>query len=66
MTAIEKIIKKREVDYLVFKPDRSFYRTVGINQKRWGQIYRGKTEPLVSELRAIALFFNVEVTELMQ
>ena len=66
MTTIKKIIKKREAVGFVFKPEKSFYETVGINQKRWGQIYRGEAEPLVSELKAIALFFNVELTELIQ
>ena len=66
MTAIEEIIKKREVDYLVFKPDKSFYQKVRVNQKRWGQIYRGEAEPIASELKAIAAFFNVEVTEIME
>lgn len=66
MKQIEQIIKKREAVGYIFKPEKLFYETVGINQRRWGQIYRGEAEPLVSELKAIALFFNVEVTELMQ
>ena len=65
MTAIEEIIKKREVDYLVFKPDKSFYQKIKVNQKRWGQICRGEAEPIASELKAIAAFFNVDVHDLI-
>ena len=65
MTKIEQTIKKREADHFIFKPDKSFYEAVKINQKRWGQIYRNETDPTITELKAIALFFNIELTTLI-
>lgn len=65
MTKIEKIIKNREDKYFFFKPDKSFYEAVKINQKRWGQIYRNEIDPTITELRSIALFFNIELNELI-
>ena len=65
MKEIEQIIKKREISGFVFKPEKSFYEKVGINQKRWGQIYRGEVPPNIVELKSIALFFGVEITELI-
>jgi transcriptional regulator with XRE-family HTH domain len=38
---------------------------VKINQKRWGQIMKGKADPKLSELRAIATYFKVDITELI-
>ena len=57
MKEIEQIIKKREISGFVFKPEKSFYEKVGINQKRWGQIYRGEASPSIIELKSIAQFF---------
>jgi hypothetical protein len=65
MKEIEQIIKKKEISGFVFKPKKSFYEKVGIKQKRWGQIYRGEVPPNIIELKSIALFFGVEVTELI-
>lgn len=65
MEEIELFIKKREISGFVFKPQKSFYEKVGIKQKRWGQIYRGEVPPNIIELKSIALFFGVEITELI-
>lgn len=65
MTKIEKIIKKKEGKNFVFVPNQSFYDEMKINQKRWGQIYRGEIEPNVSELKSIAAFFEIPLTELI-
>ncbi len=65
MNKIEKIIKGKEHGCFVFKPDREFYSMVGINRKRFGQIYRGEISPTVTEAKALANYFNVEVTELI-
>ena len=64
-TKIEMLIKKNEVGCFSFRPDRSFYDSVKINQKRWGQIVKGKADPKLSELRAIADYFKIEVSELI-
>lgn len=47
---------------LVFKPNRKFYVSVGINSKRWGLLYRGDLEPTLSEIEAIANYFSIPVT----
>lgn len=48
-----------------FIPDREFYNTVSINRKRWGQLYRGEKEPTVSELKAIAKYFEFEINQII-
>ena len=65
MTKIEQVIKEKETGHFIFKPDRTFYDAIEINQKRWGQILRGKIDPTISELKAIALYFNVALTDLI-
>lgn len=65
MTTISELISNRESVAFRFRPKRDFYVKVGINRKRWGMIYRGEIEPVVSELQRIAEFFKVDVTDLM-
>jgi len=65
MTTISELISKRESLAFRFRPKRDFYLKVGINRKRWGMIYRGEIEPVISELQRIAEYFEVDVTELM-
>jgi hypothetical protein len=65
MKAIKTLIHKKETGVFKFKPNEQFYRDVKINHKRWGLIYRGETEPLVSELQRIADYFQVDITELL-
>ncbi len=65
MEKIKEIIKNKENKCFLFHPNKLFYDAVGINQKRWGQIYRGQTAPTLPEAKAIAEFFDVEITELI-
>jgi hypothetical protein len=65
MEKIKPIIKSKERKCFLFCPNKSFYDAVNINQKRWGQIYRGQTAPTLPEAKAIADYFEVEVTELI-
>jgi hypothetical protein len=65
MTKIEQKIKEKETGHFTFNPNRSFYDEIGINQKRWGQIYRGEIDPTITELKAIASFFDFEITDLI-
>ena len=65
MRSIMTFINIHETDVLKFKPNNQFYKKVGINQKRWGLIYRGETEPLVCELQRIATYFNVDIKTLI-
>lgn len=45
-----------------FKPDRRFYNTVGINQKRFGQLLRGKADITRTEIIALSNFFEIPAT----
>jgi len=65
MKSIKKLINTKETEVFKFKPNEDFYKEVGINHKRWGLIYRGEIEPVVSELQRIAEYFKVDVTELL-
>lgn len=65
MNKLEKIIKSKEHGCFVFKPDREFYDTVSINRKRFGQIHRGEISPTVTEAKALANYFEVDITELI-
>ena len=65
MNKIIETIKQKEKSNFPFKPDREFYTIVNINRKRWGQIYRGEISPTIPEVKAIARFFDVPVTDLI-
>ncbi|MEI6138284.1 MAG: helix-turn-helix transcriptional regulator [Mariniphaga sp.] len=66
MNTIESFIRDKQKDNFTFKPDQKFYETVKINQKRWGQIYRGEVSPSIEEVKSISTFFNVPITEFIQ
>ena len=66
METIKTLIHKKETDVFKFKPNEQFYRDVKINHKRWGLIYRGEIEPVVSELQRIADYFQIDITELLK
>lgn len=65
MNSIKDVIKKKEQKCFLFCPNASFYKAVEINQKRWGQIYRGQIVPTLTEAKAIAEYFEVPVTDLI-
>ena len=65
MEAIQKLIKQKEDKNFQFSPNRKFYETIHIGQKRWGQLYRGEVSPTIDELKALSEFFEVPVTELI-
>lgn len=65
MSHIKKIIKSREQKSFIFKPGPEFYKQVGINSRRWARIYRDELEPTISEAKAIATYFEVDITELI-
>jgi hypothetical protein len=60
-TAIARAIEG-ENKMLIFKPNRKFYESVGINSKRWGMLYRGDLEPTQSEIQALSEYFDIPVT----
>ena len=66
MSKVNEVIKKQEHKNFVFTPDNEFYKTVGITNRRWAKIYRGETAPTLPEAKAIADFFEVPVTDLIE
>lgn len=48
-----------------WKPDGRFYKAVGINQKRFGMILRGKLPMYGYEAKALAEFFGVEMSDIL-
>lgn len=65
MSKIKEVIKNKEHGSYIFKPNRKFYTAVNINQKRFGMIYRGDISPTIEEAKALAEYFEVDVTELL-
>ncbi len=63
MNKIQKVIQEKEQECFRFHPERSFYDTVKINQKRWGLLINERVSPTLDELKSIAAFFDVEITE---
>lgn len=47
-----------------FRPDARFYSKVGINRKRYAQLYRAEKRPTIDEARALATFFSVSIEQL--
>lgn len=50
---------------ITVKPDAKFYERVGINRKRFGQLLRGEKPLLAHEVKALASFFDIPVTDLL-
>ena len=66
MSKVYEVIKKQERKNFVFTPDDEFYKTVGINNRRWAKIYKGEKNPTLPEAKSIADFFSVPVTDLIE
>jgi len=49
----------------LFNPARSFLDTVGIGQKRFHAMYKGKERMTDDECKRICLFFSIELSEVM-
>jgi hypothetical protein len=59
---LSSIIKNQEEQTCVpFKPRRSFFKSVGIGQKRFWQLVRNEQVPNVSEWIILSAFFNIEI-----
>lgn len=48
-----------------FKPTDKFYKTVGINQKRFGQLLRNEKPIYAFEALSLAKFFSVPLEEIL-
>lgn len=65
MEKLKELIKSKERKCFLFCPNKFFYDAVSINRRRWGQLYRGEVSPTIEELKSIAEFFEVPITELV-
>lgn len=64
MNKIKRIVKSKEQHGYIFIPNHEFYQATGINRKRWGMIYRDEVSPTIDELKAIAAYFEIDLTKL--
>lgn len=65
MNKISKAINRMEKPNFPFKPDKDFYKSLGINRKRFWAIFRNETQPKLDELNAIASYFHLNVKDLV-
>jgi hypothetical protein len=65
MKTIREFVDSKETEVFKFKPNKSFYKAVGINYRRWALIYRDEIEPVFSEIQRIADYFKVDIMELI-
>lgn len=64
-TALQNaVIKYEESIRGKWKPDKRFYREVGINQKRFGMLLRGESPIYGFEAKKLSDFFKVPLTDL--
>ena len=62
---LSEIIKRKESrDRSDFKPNRTFFKDIGIGQKRFWQLVRNEKNLTLLEAKRLAEFFNVHVLEL--
>ncbi len=46
-----------------FKTSKSFYKEIGINQKRFGMICKDKIKPTIDEVKSICNYFKVDIKD---
>lgn len=66
MNNIANVVKSKESDNLKFKTSPSFYKKIGIGQKRWGQLIRNEKPANIDELQRIAKYFGVTIHDLIE
>ena len=66
MNKIANLIQEKENSNFKFIPDANFYKHIEIGRKRWGQILRNEKSPTLEELKRIAIYFNVELFDLIE
>ncbi len=64
MNNVAKIIASITKPNFLFKPQKEFYKEIGIKQKRFWQIMRNETQPNLDELERIAKVLNVAPKDL--
>lgn len=58
-----EMLRIKFVDPEYFTPTKSFYKTVGINQLRWWDLYFGRKQITDDEYLALAKHFNISLEE---
>lgn len=49
-----------------FKPNRQFYDSIEINQKRFGMLCKKKISPTLDEITAICKYFNADISQFLK
>jgi hypothetical protein len=62
-SVVQQIINSIEGEDLKFTPKNSFYSATSINSKRFAKILRNEISPTVNELKAICLYFEVDIKD---
>ncbi|WP_028526308.1 hypothetical protein [Runella limosa] len=64
-TPLQRVVKQYEERMCgKWKPNNRFYNEIGINQKRFGMLMRGKLPIYAFEAKSLSDFFKVPVTDL--
>ena len=61
-----ELIKEKEKLGFQFNPNRSFYMSIGIRQKRFGAIIRNEKSPTTDELQKLSTFFSIPFSKLIE
>lgn len=59
-------IKSMERPNFPFVPNQILYTKTGIRRKRFGMILRDEVSPTIAEINAIAKYFEVPVSQLIE
>ncbi|MGL5682583.1 MAG: hypothetical protein ACRDDZ_05935 [Marinifilaceae bacterium] len=60
-----EILTAKFVDAECFAPTKTFYEKVGINQKRWWELYRGEVQITDEEYLSLCNYFNVTIKDVV-
>ncbi len=61
---IKDFIKTKETKCFRFVPNKEFYKTIGINSKRWGMVLKNKAQPTYSQMKLIAKYLETDANNL--
>lgn len=62
---ISEFLKSQERPNFPFVPNAEFYKKTGINRIRWAKLIKKEREPLMSEISALAEYFNISIDPLI-
>ncbi|QHT65676.1 XRE family transcriptional regulator [Rhodocytophaga rosea] len=61
---IAEAIEEKQLPGTAWKPTKELYKKIGINQKRFGLILKGKIRPYADEITTIAEYFKLDKSQL--